>query len=406
MNENQISINRRDFLAAAGAVTLGTQLLKAETIETTEPTNQPKVRIGFIGAGLRADWLADLCIQHGGYEFAAAADYFQDKVDTFGDKFQISKNRRFTTLSGYKQLLECKEVDAVMIVSPPWFHPQQVKDALAAGKHVYLAKPVAVDVPGCQSIEASGKQATASNKVFLVDFQTRSDIHYKEAIKRVHNGAIGDFVFGECTYHGKRLQIQSTEKTQEGRLRNWVFDKALSGDIITEQNIHALDVMNWIMQTPPIKASGTGGRKVRTDVGDCWDYFTLVYEYDNNVGITFSSRQFDAQSTKPDGIRNRMFGTECVLEAHYGGKILLRSKQFYKGQSPQIYKQGPLDNITEFYTCINEGKYDNPTVSDSVQSNLVTILGRDAAYTGQTLSWQDLITRGQTLDGKLDGLKT
>lgn len=403
MAQRNTIINRRDFIAATSVLSLGAGLLNAQS---PDQPDRPKINLGLVGCGQRGDWLSELFTQHGGYRLVAVADYFPDRTEVVGNKFGVPANRRFTTLSGYKQLLECKEIDAVVIISPPFFHPEQAQAAVDAGKHVYLAKPIAVDVPGCQTIERSGQKATENKLCFLVDFQTRSNEHYQNAIQRVHGGAIGDIAFGECTYHGGWLPVKAKPGTPEARLRNWVFDKALSGDIITEQNIHSLDVMSWIMNTPPLRASGTGGRKVRTDVGDCRDYFTVIFECANNVGITFSSRQFNAHDTKPDGIRNRMFGTNGVLEANYGGQVLLRSKDFYKGQTGQIYKQGAVNNIANFYTYLTDNKYDNPTVSASVRSNLVTILGRTAAYQNKTLTWQELMESGDIINGKLDNLKS
>ena len=260
--------------------------------------------------------------------------------------------RRFTGLSGYRRLLEQK-LDAVAIESPPFFHPTQAADAVAAGKHVYLAKPVAVDVPGCKPIEESAAKATANSLCFLVDFQTRANELFIEALRRVHDGAIGRFAFGEATYHAEdpfEAQAQHARSDDpESRLRAWGLFRELSGDIITEQNIHTLDVASWIMGQPPVSAYGTGGRKFR-DVGTCWDTFSVVFQYADNVGITFSSRQFNGQGTRPEGIRNRMFGSEGVLETEYGGQVLLRGKQFYRGgQTPTIYEQGAVSNIAAFH---------------------------------------------------------
>ena len=396
------SISRRQLLATTGTIAACT-LIKPELILGS--TANSKINLGVIGCGGRGTWIAGLFKEHGGFNIVAAADYFEDRVEAFGNRFNIPANRHFTTLSGYKKLL-ASNVDAVAIISPPFFHPQQAQEAVAAGKHVYVAKPVAVDVPGCKTIEASGKEATGKSLCFLVDFQTRANEFYAEAIKRVHNGAIGDMVFGESTYHADRLGINAQPGTPEARLRNWVFDKALSGDIITEQNIHTLDVMSWIMDTPPLHVTGTGGRKVRTDVGNCWDYFTLVYEYPNQVGITFSSRQFNAQGTKPDGIRNRMFGTKGVLETEYGGQVMLRSQEFYKGDTSQIYHDGAVKNIADFYKNVTEKNYENATVDKSVRSNLVTILGRTAAYQDRRVTWDELLRSTEQLDGALTELKS
>ena len=358
-----------------------------------------------IGCGGRGQWIADLFQKHGGYTIAAVADYFPERADGAGDRFGVPANRRFSALSGYRGLLECP-LDAVAIISPPYFHPEQAAAAVAAGKHVYLAKPVAVDVPGCQSVAASGRTATAAQQVFLVDFQTRADPYFREAIQRVHEGALGALAFGEATYHAGRLGKQGEDQSPEGRLRNWVFDQALSGDIIVEQNIHTLDVMSWIMQHPPVRAAGGCARKVRVDVGDCHDTFSAVFTYPDDVHMTFSSRQFNGYDSKPDGIRNRVFGTAGVLETAYGGRVLIRGDHFWTGgSSPGIYQDGAVENIAEFHRRVLERHCDNPTVAPSVQSNLTAILGRTAAFTGEAVTWQQLTASAEVMDGRLQNLK-
>ncbi len=127
------------------------------------------------------------------------ADYFPDKAEAAGEKFQVDKTRRFTGLSAYQRLLEQK-LDAVAIESPPYFHPEHAAAAIEAGKHVYCAKPIAVDVPGCQTMAESGRKATEKKLVFLVDFQTRAHPSYQEAVRLVHAGGIGRIISGEAGY--------------------------------------------------------------------------------------------------------------------------------------------------------------------------------------------------------------
>ena len=188
-------------------------------------------------------------------------------------------------------------------------------------------------------------------------------------------------------------------------MKNWVFDKALSGDIITEQNIHTLDVASWVMDEEPLYAFGSGGRKVRTDVGDCRDYYTLVFQYPKGVGITFSSRQFNGHGTR-EVIINRMFGSEGVLETEYGGKVMIRGKKFYRGgDTTEIYKEGAVNNIARFYEDVTKGKFDNSTVRPSVRSNLVTILGRTAAYERRQVKWGEIVNSNERMVADLSGLK-
>ncbi len=401
------SLTRRDFVAAAGAA-MSFAVIRPGLVRGTAANS--KIDLGLVGCGGRGTWIAKLFRDNGGYNVVAVADYFQDRADNAGNELSVPQANRFTGLNGYLKVLE--KVDAVALETAPYFRPEHAAAAVEAGKHVYAAKPIAVDVPGCLSIEASGKRASARKLAFLIDFQTRADPFYMEALKRLHEQkALGDIGFGEATYHatcpfGRMYDTwRSGPENPENRLRAWGLDKVLSGDIITEQNIHTLDVMNWIMGEPPQWAVGTGGRKFRP-VGTCYDTFSVLFQYPNNVGITFSSRQCDGHDTKPDGIRNRMFGTEGVLETEYGGQVIIRGKNFYRGgKSPGIYQEGAVANIKTFYDSVTGGKFDNPTIACSVRSNLITILGRTAAYEHRMVTWEELLRSKKKLDANLKGLR-
>ena len=396
-------MDRRRFLKTAAAGAAGLAVVQAKSVRGAEANSI--LKLGLIGCGGRGRWIAKLFAADGGYRITATHDYFPEKAGAAGHDHQVPEKHRFAHLDGYKGLL-ASGVDAVAIITPPYFHPEQAAAAVDAGKHVYVAKPIAVDAPGCRSIAESGKKATEKKKVFLIDFQTRADPFYIEALKRVHEGALGTLAFGESSYHCNRLGKKGEDQTPEGRLKNWVFFKGLSGDIITEQNIHTLDVMSWIMNAPPERCWGTGGRTVRVDVGDCWDHFALTYRYANQVGITFSSRQFNGHGSKPDGIRNRMFGSEGVLETQYGGDVLIRGKHFWRGgKCPAIYKDGAIVNIRAFAERVLAGKVDNPTVAPSVRSNLVTVMGRTAAYTGKVVTWDETVNSNERMQVNLEGLK-
>jgi myo-inositol 2-dehydrogenase/D-chiro-inositol 1-dehydrogenase len=408
---NSKQISRRQFVAGASAAALTFSIIKPQLVRGSQANS--KISLGIIGCGGRGVWLADLCRQHGGYEIAAGADYFGDRVNNLGQSFKIPKDRLYDSLSGYRKLLD-SDVDAVMIETPPYFHPEQVAAAVEAGKHVYLAKPIAVDVPGCQSIGQSGEKATENKLCFLVDFQTRANEFYIEALKRIHTGAIGDLVFGEATYHAGfpfNHMVEALAKDSqnpENRLRAWGLDRVLSGDIITEQNIHTLDVLNWVMDKPPLQAFGNGGRKFRNDAGNIWGNFTVLFQYTKDVGVTFSSRQSNGYGTD-EGIKNRMFGTRGVLETTYGGQVLIRAPQehFYRGgNTSDIYTEGAKNNIAAFHDNITKGKFENTTVKPSVQSNLLTILGRTAAYENRVVTWKEIINSREKLQIDLKGLKS
>ncbi len=398
-------IGRREFLAGAGMAAASVTILKPQLVHGTQANS--KIALGMIGCGQRGTWIADLFMKHGGYEVVAGADYFQDRVDAFGEKFNLAAERRYTGLSCYKKLLDGK-LDAVAIESPPYFHPQQAAAAVDAGVHVYLAKPIGVDVPGCRSVEESGRKAAAHKRCFLVDFQTRTDPLYREAVERAQKGDVGRIICGEATYIADipwKRQIEDLRPdptNPELRLRAWGLDRALSGDVITEQNIHSIDVATWILDAHPIHAYGSGGRGNRT-MGNCWDHFSVVFTFPGDVLVSFCSKQLGAGW---DDILCRMYGTEGTVDTHYFGEVSIKGKTPYAGgKVDDLYPNGAIRNIADFHDNVTQGRFSNDTVAPSVRSNLTTILGRMAAYGQRGVTWEEMMTANERLAPNLDGLK-
>jgi myo-inositol 2-dehydrogenase/D-chiro-inositol 1-dehydrogenase len=396
---------RRQFLTTAAAI--GAPILVAPRVARGSEANS-RLTLGVVGCGGRGKFMADLFRRHGGYEIQAAADYFEDRVDDFGARFGVPAERRHTGLQGYRRILE-SDVDAVAIESPPYFHPTQARDAVEAGKHVYVAKPVAVDVPGCRAVEESGRQATKKQRCLLVDFQTRTDPLYREAVKRVQYGDIGRLICGEATYAcGPTWGEQATwladrPDDPEVRLRAWGLDRALSGDVITEQNIHALDVATWVLDAAPLDAVGSGGRKART-AGTCWDHFSLTFTFPGEVLVTFCSKQL---GDGWDDICCRMYGTDGTLDTHYFGEVSIRGALPYRGgKIPNLYTDGAASNVAAFHDSIARGDWSNPTVAPSVRSNLTTILGRAAAWRRDRVSWDEMMSANEALEADLTGLRS
>ncbi len=401
---NPATVTRRGFLASTTAAA-GVTLISPRTAFGS--TSNSKVTIGLVGCGGRGRWIADLFYKHGGYEIAGVHDYFPEKADAAGKQFNVPEAHRFTGLDGHKRLLEQK-LDAVMIISPPYFHPTQAADAVEAGKHVYLAKPIAVDVPGCLSVEESGRRATAKKQCFLVDFQTRAHPAYQEVVRWVHTGKIGRVLTVESNYQtstmfaGMGEQLAKNPQDPELRLRCWAIDRILSGDVITEQNIHAQDVVTWMLDAAPIQAVGTGGNA--RGFGTCWDHFSVIYTFPNDVINTFNSKQVGAAY---DDILCRVYGTEGTADTHYFGEVWVKSKSdgFNGGKLANLYMDGAVNNIATFHKNMVAGDCSNPTVPPSVRSNLTTILGRSAAYSKGVVTWADMIKKAEKLEFPLKSLK-
>ncbi len=385
-------------MAGAGAGSLAFTIVKPAQVRGSQANS--KIALGMIGCGGRGSWIAGLFQKHGGYQVTAAADYFQDRIDAFAAKFQIEASRRYTGLGGYRRLLDGK-LDAIAIESPPFFHPAHAAAGVEAGVHVFLAKPIAVDVPGCRTVEQSAKAATEKRLCFLVDFQTRTDPFYQEAVRRVQAGDIGNIISGEATYVcGPTWDTQANflrpdPADPERRLRAWGLDRALSGDVITEQNIHALDVAAWILDSEPLRAVGTGGQKGR-DIGSCWDYFSVIYTFPRDVVLTFHSKQY---GRGVDDICCRMYGTGGTVDTHYFADVSIRGSAPYGGgKVDNLFTNGAIRNIAAFAECVTRGQFANSTVPSSVRSNLTTILGRTAAYRKGEVSWEEMLRTNEKLD--------
>lgn len=395
-----IRLSRRQFLAtstaAAGALTLA-----APSTAFTADANT-RIDIGLIGCGGRGSWIAKLFADSGLYNLVACADYFQDRVDRVGDQFGIDRSRRYTGLGGHRRMLEGK-LDAVVIETPPHFHPEHAMAAVEAGKHVFLAKPIAVDAPGCLTIAEAGKRATAKKLVFLVDFQTRANAAFREGVARVHAGAIGDLVLAEAHYPWNGGGRGKPPTTAEEKLRSWYYVLELSGDFIVEQSIHSLDLVSWIINADPVRATGTGGRKLRPP-GSIWDHFAVNYWFTNGVILCFTCIQSIPEIR--DEISARVFGSKGMVQADYYSGISIRSEDpFASPKIENLYTTGAQDNIREFHGFVTSGTCDNPTVAPSVRSNLLAVMGREAGYRGGELTLDALIKEGRKLEFDLRGLK-
>jgi myo-inositol 2-dehydrogenase / D-chiro-inositol 1-dehydrogenase len=406
--KDDISRPRRAFLGAAAGAGMGLMILKPETVFGTQANST--VELGLIGAGGRGNWIGDFFTGKAGARITALADAFVDRLETAGAKFGVPANRRYRGLESHKELL-ASPVDAVVIETPPYYHPEQAAAAVAAGKHVFIAKPVAVDVPGCRSILESGERAKGKVS-FLVDFQTRAQPAFQEAAARAHRGDIGVPVLGHVYYHGSGGDPtpRAGWGREEARLRLWSRDRVLSGDIIVEQNIHAIDVANWFLRGHPVKASGMGGRKLRLKYGDCWDFFVVTFWYPENVTVDFSSAQFVRGYYD---ICVRVYGSLGTLDSHYGlgsrfevdprldGYVGITGANPWKGADRDpTFDDGAIANVKRFVESIRTGQLLN-NAAESVDSNLTCILARTAAYRGGTVTWDEMMDLNIKLDAGL-----
>ena len=239
MGEGLSDGGRRQFLQAAGA---GLLLLKPQTVFGFQANSA--VEIGIVGCGGRGNYVGNFFVEYTGAKVVALADPVPQPLQETAQRWKVEPSRLYGEIDGYQKLAQ-SNLDAVLVMSPPFFHPEQVRAAAGAGKHVYLAKPTAVDTAGCLEIIENGTKLKGKRS-FWVDFQTRAQPVFQELMERVHRGDIGEIPMGQTYYHTGIPKIKSGQGLDplHRRLREWLGDKILSGDIIVEQHVHAIDVGN------------------------------------------------------------------------------------------------------------------------------------------------------------------
>lgn len=390
---------RRDFLGQTAAAA-GLLLVRPETAFSYQANST--VELGLVGCGSRGNWITPLFQEFTGARVAAVADVVRANLDKTREKFKVDASRAYYGPQAYAELA-ASNLDAVVIETPPYYHPEHAMAAVDAGKHVYLAKPVAVDVPGCKSIEAAGRKARGK-KSFFVDFQTRAQPVFQEAAMRAHRGDIGAIAFVEAVYYAGRPWNGTPDPADQDKTRLMTFymDKVLGGDIIVEQNIHTLDVVNWMLEGHPTKAYGVGGRAdwkgTKWEIGDAYDHFLVTFYYPNGVQAQFSSNQL---TNSYNDIGVRCFGIKGCVDAHYGGLVRITGENAWKGaDKDDTFRQGAINNAKAFVESIRTGQLLNNT-EDAVTSTLTAILGRTAAYQNRTVTWDEMLQRNEKLSANL-----
>jgi myo-inositol 2-dehydrogenase/D-chiro-inositol 1-dehydrogenase len=417
---NNDKVGRRGFLHAA-AGTAAFTILKPQLVRGTQANSA--VRVGLLGCGGRGTTHTETILKNTDARVIALADMFQDRLDNAKqqvDKLSAAKGHAgveqiFVGPKAYQQIIDSKEVDAVVIATPPYFHVEHLAAVVAAGKHVYCEKPVAIDVPGAKHVLEIGKKA--EGKLSLdVGFQIRMAPPFIELVKRIHAGAMGDMVSGAAYYYCPRIDFSFPDAPQPvRRLRNWLQDRVLSGDIIVEQNIHAIDICNWVLQGHPVKATGHAGRKGREFPGDtCSSHFNVVYQYPNDVDVSFSSTQFGKVQFD---VNERFNGTRGSSQSPYAGPLgVWGEEQWVWSGSDKPAAEGQFsasgsfsDNLAQadpekqkaFIGSITSGKFHNQAVT-GVETALTAILGRQAAYQGREVTWDELLRSNERWDSGID----
>lgn len=407
-------LSRRTFnVGAAAAAVAGMVGLSFKANATPQGFGSKPIRLGLVGCGGRGTGAALQAIStNENIELVAMGDLFADYADwsykklkeemdkkpELAAKFKVNKDTIFTGFDSYKHVL--KHVDAVILATPPGFRPEHFEAAVAAGKHIFMEKPVATDAPGIRRVLKAGKVAVAKKLNVVVGLQRHYQREYTEWVDQIHNGAIGDVVLSRVYWNSGGVweprQERGKEKSElEYQLRNWYYYNWVCGDHITEQHIHNLDVGNWVNKGYPVTAFGQGGRQVRRDnrYGDIFDHHSVEFEYANGAIMESRCRHFK-QSDRL--VTERFHGTKgtapkpgLILDSK--GNELFKHRKKRTDRSPYQVEHDVL------WKAVSNGDYTFNDVERGAYATLTAIMGRMATYSGRTITWDQALNSNDQL---------
>jgi myo-inositol 2-dehydrogenase / D-chiro-inositol 1-dehydrogenase len=395
------SVTRRDFIRSATTVTVGSVVASQVSLPGAWAAGSDEIRIGVIGTGGRGTGAVQNAINAAkGVRLVAMAELFPDRLEMSRKQLAgrgiavPAADRAFSGLDGYKKVLEIPEVNYVILATPPGFRPAHLKAAVEAGKHIFTEKPVAVDGPGIRTVLSLVDVAAQKKLALGCGLQRHHQQGYLDTIKRIHDGAIGDIVAaraywnqGALWYRGRKPEWSDTE----WQLRNWYYYTYLCGDHIVEQHVHNIDVVNWAMKAHPVKAVGTGGRQVRTssDYGHIYDHFAIDFEYENGVHMLSMCRQ---QEGTKGSVSEALVGTKGASQVN---DYKITGANAWSGS-----KTGEVDPYTQEHTDFIAAIRKGEPISElkfCAESTLTAIMGREAAYTGKVITWDDALNAQEVL---------
>ena len=433
MNKN--SINRRDFLTSAAVMgaagSLGAGALLTSCGGPKEPAlvpltpvadwNIPKLyeggilpdkatdgaelKVGLVGCGGQGSGdLRCLLNAANGIKVVALGDTFQDRIDScrkmLSERFsqEVPDNMCFTGFDSYQKVINAG-VDMVMFVTPPGFRPLHFKAAVAAGKHVFMEKPLCVDPVGARSIMATAKQAAAQGLSVVTGTQRHHQRSYIEGYKQVHSGLIGEIVGGQVYWNQSQLWFRTKEPKwtdMEWMIRDWVNWTWLSGDHIVEQHVHNIDVFNWFSGLRPEKALAFGARHRRV-TGDQYDMFSVDYTYQGGIHVHSMCRQINGCA---NNVSERIQGTKGIWTSN-GVITDLKGNELWKFDADKEKEDfGQSDPYTlELVNWVNHIRSKKPInqAEETTISTITAIMGRVSAYTGAEVTWEEIMASDMNL---------
>lgn len=413
------SFSRRKFIAGTTAAAVGSSLITPDG--RAVGAGDREIKIALVGCGGRGTGAAAQALNtYGKVKLWAMADAFPEQLEksykaltaqrpkvsrdekgnNLQDRIEVPSERRFIGLDAYRKVCALKEVDMVILTTPPGFRPRQFEEAVKAGKHVFMEKPVATDVHGVQTVLAAAQEAKRKNLKVGVGLNRRHSPMYEAALEKIHAGEIGRLntirIYNVRGGTNKFYERQSGDTEMEYQVRHWYYFDWLSGDFITEQSVHDYDVALWMKGMLPVRCQGQGGRLVRAgkEWGNVYDHFYCEYDFPDGSKLLSQHRHirgcwglFGEYADGSKGVASCVGKARAMVQMHDRPDSAWRIKE--TGNSYQIEHDRLFRAIRED-TPHNEAER-------GAHASYAAILGRMAAYSGKMLEWDEVLDSGHRI---------
>jgi len=374
-------VTRRGALAGAAANLL---MLKPQTVFGSQANSA--ISFGIIGTGGRGRYVGTLMTKVPQARLGAICDLYPDRIDLA--KTQIPGADKVKAYKDYKELLAQTDIDAVLIATPVYLHPEHFEAAVNARKHIYCEKPAGADVAGVKRLMRAAERADKS-KTIAFGYQQRFSPEYLKAENMLRTGQIGELnlMLSYWIWGGNAFRPFTPPPMPEEHKKNrlWHHFKETSGDFIVEQDCHGLDVLNWFAQAHPLKATGEGGRKARK-WGDNTDHANVIYEYPNGLKGWLLGTQLPPSPYWD--VKEQFIGTLGALETsrNYLSVFEAGKRDWVKTESKREITN---DAVEAFFKSIADKKPFS-MAKDAAESTLTAILGRMACEKRREVTWQEM----------------
>jgi len=381
-----------------------------------------RVRVGVIGGGTRGNMVAGFLLRHPDCQILAVAEPYKMRLDSTVDSLTTQQQGvKVDAYEDYRRILERNDIDAVLVATPDHWHCPIVVDACAAGKDVYVEKPLSNQIePAWKAVEA----ARTHNRVVTMGIQQRQGEAFKEAAQLVQEGALGKITHVMLQFQGSYgMPPEPTTEVPAGlnwelfqgpaprrpfkpsRLR-WRAFYDYGGGLVTDWGVHLVDVAHWYMKADmkaPLLTSAAA-QYVNLDNPEkdqCPDAFSITWQYDNFV-MSFTNAivhdwEFGRQGTY-------FFGPNGSLMVHRSGfEIRPRPPQAGRGgQTPppnplqprrrpfaENYQNDPdtIAHARDFLDCVKSRKKPVGDIEIGYYSSLPTLLALHAIREGRSFKY-------------------